>query len=74
MGDFFYQYFNIVYFPNQEWHPTWYGETLFHGNDATTGDYTGRYQSDQKRNFPIGDVENVVEPMLTLFRNILSIC
>ena len=56
------QYFNIVYFPNQEWHPSWYGETLFHGNDATTGDYTGRYQPDQKRNFPIGDVENVVEP------------
>ena len=56
-------YFDIVYFANAEWHPQFYGETLFHGNDAITGDYTGRFDSDQARNFPIGEVENVVSPL-----------
>lgn len=56
------QYYNLVYFANPEWHPQFYGETLFHSNDATTGDYTGRFDSDQPRNFPIGEVENVVAP------------
>ena len=55
-------YFNLVYFANPEWHPQFYGETLFHSDDADTGDYTGRFNSDQSRNFPIGDVENVVSP------------
>jgi hypothetical protein len=53
-------YFNLVYFANAEWHPQFYGETLFHGNDADTGDYTGRFEKDQIRNFPIGEVENTV--------------
>lgn len=52
---------NVVYFANQEWHPSWYGETLFHGNESTTGDVTGRYHPDQPRSHPIGDIENVVE-------------
>jgi hypothetical protein len=55
-------YVNIVYFANIEWHPQYYGETLFHSDDGDTGDYTGRFESDQKRNFPIGEVENVVAP------------
>ncbi len=45
-----------------EWHPQLYGETLFHGDLADTGDFTGKYEQDQPRNFPIGDVENVVAP------------
>jgi len=53
-------YFNLVYFANAEWHPQFYGETLFHSNDADTGDYTGRFEKDQTRNFPIGEVENTV--------------
>lgn len=56
-------YFNIVYFANTEWHPQFYGETLFHGNNNITGDYTGRFDSDQARDFPIGEVENVVAPL-----------
>lgn len=56
------QYFNLVYFANPEWHPQFYGETLFHSNHASTGDHTGRFDNDQPRNFPIGDVENVVAP------------
>lgn len=56
-------YFDIVYFANAEWHPQFYGETLFHSNDAVTGDYTGRFEKDQSRNFGIGEVENVVAPM-----------
>lgn len=52
---------NIVYFANDEWHPSWYGETLFHGNNNTTGDVTGRFHPDQPRSQPIGDIENVVE-------------
>jgi len=56
------QYVNIVYFANLEWHPSFYGETLFHGDSAKTGDYTGRFHQDQMRLQPIGDVENVVEP------------
>lgn len=54
--------YTLVYFANREWHPQLYGETLFHGNDSTTGDFTGKYEKDQPRNFPIGDVENVVAP------------
>ena len=54
--------YTLVYFANMEWHPQLYGETLFHGNDNTTGDFTGRYEQDQPRNFPIGDIENVVAP------------
>ena len=55
-------YYTLVYFANPEWHPQLYGETLFHSNDATTGDFTGKYEQDQPRNFPIGDVENIVAP------------
>lgn len=54
--------YTLVYFANMEWHPQLYGETLFHGDDATTGDFTGKYEKDQPRNFPIGDIENVVAP------------
>lgn len=54
--------YTLVYFANWEWHPQLYGETLFHGDTADTGDYTGKYEQDQPRNFPIGDVENVVAP------------
>lgn len=53
-------YFNLVYFANKEWYPQFYGETLFHSNDTSTGDYTGKWESDQQRNFPIGEVENLV--------------
>jgi hypothetical protein len=53
-------YFNVVYFANAEWHPQFYGETLFHSDVSTTGDYTGRFDQDQRRNFPIGEVENTV--------------
>lgn len=56
------QYYTLVYFANPEWHPQLYGETLFHGDTADTGDFTGKYEQDQPRNFPIGDVENVVAP------------
>jgi hypothetical protein len=55
-------YYTLVYFANLEWHPQLYGETLFHGDSADTGDFTGKYEQDQPRNFPIGDVENVVAP------------
>lgn len=55
-------YFTLLYFGNLEWHPQFYGETLFHSNDATTGDFTGKFEQDQPRNYPIGDVENVVAP------------
>lgn len=54
--------YTLVYFANPEWHPQLYGETLFHSDDATTGDYTGKYEDDQPRGYPIGDVENVVAP------------
>lgn len=54
--------YTLVYFANMHWDPQLYGETLFHGNDADTGDFTGKYERDQPRNFPIGDVENVVAP------------
>ena len=54
--------YTLVYFANMEWHPQLYGETLFHGNDNNTGDFTGKYEQDQPRNFPIGDIENVVAP------------
>lgn len=56
------QYYTLVYFANLEWHPQLYGETLFHSDRADTGDYTGKYEQDQPRDFPIGDVENVVAP------------
>lgn len=56
-------YFDIVYFANAEWHPQFYGETLFHGDNSVTGDYTGLFDNDQARKFPIGEVENVVAPM-----------
>lgn len=55
-------YYTLVYFANLEWHPQLYGETLFHSNNAETGDFTGKYEQDQPRNFPIGDIENVVAP------------
>jgi hypothetical protein len=55
-------FYTLVYFANLEWHPQLYGETLFHGNTNDTGDFTGKYEQDQPRNFPIGDVENVVAP------------
>jgi len=54
--------FTLVYFANSEWHPQLYGETLFHSDESTTGDFTGKYEQDQPRNFPIGDVEHVVAP------------
>jgi hypothetical protein len=54
--------FTLVYFANKEWHPQYYGETLFHSNDATTGDFTGKFEKDQPRDFPIGDVDTVVAP------------
>lgn len=53
-------YFDLVYFANAEWHPQFYGETLFHSNNDDTGDYTGRFEKDQARKFPIGEVENIV--------------
>lgn len=53
-------YYTLVYFANTEWHPQFYGETLFHGDDSDSGDYTGRFEKDQSRNFPIGEVENTV--------------
>jgi hypothetical protein len=62
-------FYTLVYFANQEWHPQYYGETLFHDNDATTGDFTGKFEDDQPRNFPIGDVENVVAPRPGRFMN-----
>lgn len=55
-------YYTLVYFANLEWHPQLYGETLFHGNNGNTGDFTGKYEQDQPRNFPIGDIENVIAP------------
>jgi hypothetical protein len=54
--------YTLVYFANRHWDPQLYGETLFHSNEADTGDFTGKYEQDQPRNFPIGDVENVVAP------------
>jgi hypothetical protein len=54
--------YTLVYFANLEWHPQYYGETVFHSNDADTGDYTGRFEKDQDRGFPIGDIENIVAP------------
>jgi hypothetical protein len=54
--------FTLVYFASNEWHPQLYGETLFHSDDNTTGDHTGKYSNNHTRNFPIGDVENVVSP------------
>lgn len=56
------RFVNIVYFANAEWYPSFYGETLFHGDESTTGDYSGRFHRDQKRNHPLGEVENIVEP------------
>ena len=44
--------YTLVYFANPEWHPQLYGETLFHSDDATTGDYTGKYEDDQPRWLP----------------------
>lgn len=54
--------YTLVYFANQHWDPQLYGETLFHSDADSTGDFTGKYEQDQPRNFPIGDVENVVSP------------
>lgn len=56
-------YYGIVYFANKEWHPQYYGETIFHSNDAITGDHTGRFDTDQRRNYPIGEPENIVMPL-----------
>jgi hypothetical protein len=55
-------YYTLVYFANMQWDPQLYGETIFHSNDADTGDFTGKYEQDQPRNFPIGDIEHVVAP------------
>jgi hypothetical protein len=55
-------YYTIVYFINLTWDPQHYGETLFHGNNSETGDYTGKYLKNQDRGFPVGDPENVVNP------------
>ena len=55
--------FDIVYFANKEWHPQFYGETLFHEDTGITGDYTGRFEADQLRHFPIGEANNIVSPM-----------
>jgi hypothetical protein len=55
-------FYTLVYFANAEWHPQYYGETLFHSDIADTGDYTGKFEDDQPRNYPIGDVENTVAP------------
>jgi hypothetical protein len=55
--------FDIVYFANKEWHPQFYGETLFHDDNGITGDYTGRFEADQPRHFPIGEANNIVAPM-----------
>jgi hypothetical protein len=54
--------YTLVYFANPVWHPQLYGETLFHNSKDTTGDFTGKYERDQPRNFPIGDIENVIAP------------
>jgi hypothetical protein len=54
--------YTLVYFANQDWHPQFYGETLFHSNDSVTGDFTGKFDNDQLRNYPVGEVENVVAP------------
>lgn len=54
--------YTLVYFANMHWDPQLYGETLFHSDHDETGDFTGKYEKDQPRNFPIGDVENVVAP------------
>jgi hypothetical protein len=54
--------YTLVYFANMHWDPQLYGETLFHSNNDETGDFTGKYEQDQPRNFPIGDIENVVAP------------
>jgi hypothetical protein len=54
--------YTLVYFANMHWDPQLYGETMFHSNESDTGDFTGKYEQDQPRNFPIGDVENVVVP------------
>ncbi len=56
------QYYTLVYFANLEWHPQLYGETLFHGSVSDIKDWTGRWESDQPRNQPIGEIENVVAP------------
>ena len=56
------KYYSVLYFANLEWHPQLYGETLFHSNNDSTGDYTGKYEQDQPRNYPIGDVENMLSP------------
>ena len=54
--------YTLVYFANQQWHPQFYGETIFHSDHADTGDYTGRFEQDQPRDYPIGDIENIVAP------------
>lgn len=60
-------YYTLVWFANELWHPQYYGETLFHSNDANTGDYTGLFEKDQNRGYPIGDVENTVAPQKNRF-------
>ena len=60
-------YYTLVWFANSHWHPQYYGETLFHSNDADTGDYTGLFEKDQNRGYPIGDIENVVAPRSNRF-------
>ena len=54
--------FTLVYFANKEWHPQYYGETLFHSNDDNTNSYNKVAPNDQKRGYPIGDIENVIAP------------
>ena len=54
-------YYNLIYFANNEWFPSFYGETLFH-NDNGIEDFTGKFDHAQSYNFPIGDPESVVTP------------
>lgn len=53
-------YWTLMYCANSEWHPQQYGELVFHSDHAHTGDYTGKFEPDQPRNYPIGDAENIV--------------
>jgi len=60
--------FTLVYFANRIWYPQFYGETIFHSNDnSDTGDFTGQFEKHQKRNYPIGDIENIVAPRAKRF-------
>lgn len=53
-------HYTLVYFAHLEWFPQYYGETIFHSPISQGGDYTGKFEKDQSREFPIGEAENVV--------------